>query len=416
MRRMKGFKVLTRVDEALAIALKRFGEAPLQNEAIPLGESCGRISAETVASEVDIPPFDRSAVDGYAVRSEDSYSSSRSNPASLSLVGTSEAGGATPSCAISAGQCFEIFTGAAVPCGADAVVMAEDCERVGGAIMVSKPVPRGANISFKGEDIRSGDQVLQRGRTIRPWHVGVLASIGLSSLKVRRHPSIGIFSTGNELADITRSPKRNSIQDSTRPMIESLLNEAGCNVNDGGIVGDDMSTIASKMLELASSSDAVISIGGTSVGGKDLVPEAAASISREGVIFHGVAIKPGKPLGFGAIRGKPLFMLPGYPVSALVGFESIIQPFLSRWSGTPVKKRRIVKAKLARRVPTTPGIRHYLRVRLERDKESAIATPIAITGSGLLSSITKADGIVVIGEDLEGLEEGVEVEVELLEE
>ncbi len=415
MRRMKGFKALIRVDEALAISLKRFGEKSPQNDVVQLGDGCGRISSERIESPVDIPPFDRSAVDGYAIRSEDSYSSSRNNPSILSLKGTAEAGNQVSAPPISAGECVEIFTGAAVPRGADAVVMAEDCERLGTTIMVAKPLPRGANISVKGEDIRSGDTVVRQGKLIRPWHVGVLASIGCSSVAVRRPPAVGVFSTGNELADIRGVLKMNSILDSTRPMVASLLTEAGCKVNDGGIVGDSISAISGKMLELASSSDAVISIGGTSVGGKDLVPEAALSISCEGVIYHGVAIKPGKPFGFGAIKDKPLFMLPGYPVSALVGFESIILPFLSTWSGARIAKRQVVKAKLARRVPTTPGIRHYLRVKLEGSGDAVVATPIAITGSGLLSSITAADGIVVVGEDLEGLEEGAEVNVELLE-
>ncbi len=413
---MKGFKALLPVDEALSLVLKRFGEWTPGSEDVPLRASSGRVSAERIISSVDIPPFDRSAVDGYAVRSEDTYSSSHSNPAALVLKGTAEAGGLPPVAPISRGESIEIFTGAKLSPGADSVVMAEDCERVGETVTVSRPVPRGANVSIKGEDIRSGDAVMEGCRVIRPWHIGVLASIGYHAVTVRRLPIIGIFSTGNELVDIGGAGEgMPRIIDSTRPMIASLVSEAGCTINDGGIVGDSGSAISCKMLELASSSDAVLSIGGTSVGGKDLVPEAAMLVSSEGVLFHGVAIKPGKPFGFGVIKGKPLFMLPGYPVSAMVGFEAVILPLLKRWSGTTSAKRQVVKAKMERRVPTTPGIRHYLRVRLKEAEGGPLAIPITITGSGLLSSITKADGIVVIGEDYEGLEEGSEVNVELLE-
>ncbi len=414
---MKGFKALMPVSDALSLVLSRFGEWTPGSEEVLIASSCGRVSDERVVSSVDIPPFDRSAVDGYAVRSEDTYSSSNNNPAELALRGTAEAGGATLAGPVLGGNCVEIYTGAKLPEGADSVVMAEDCERLGGRVLVSKPVPRGANVSIKGEDIRMGDVVLFDHRVIRPWHIGVLASIGRPIIAVRRRPVIAIFSTGNELVDIggTAGKGAQSIVDSTRPMIASMASAAGCSVNDGGIVSDDLDSISRKMLMLACTSDAVLSIGGTSVGGKDMVPEAAKSISSEGVIFHGVAIKPGKPFGFGVVGGKPLFMLPGYPVSAMVGLEAIVLPLLSLWSGACPAKRRVVKARLARRVPTTPGIRHYLRVRLEETDGGLIASPIAITGSGLLSSITKADGIVVIGEDYEGVEEGSEVSVELLE-
>jgi molybdopterin molybdotransferase len=413
---MKGFKALLPVDNAISLVLDRFGDWIPGPEEVRLESGCGRVSAERVTSSVDIPPFDRSAVDGYAVRSEDTYSSSHSNPAELALKGTSEAGGAPPAGPLSRGECVEIFTGARVPDGADSVVMAEDCERLGGRVSVSKPVPRGANVSIKGEDIRTGDAILECGRVIRPWHIGVLASVGRNAVSVRRRPIIGIFSTGNELVGVGSAAGNDlSIIDSTRPMLASMASAAGCKVKDGGIVGDSSADISGNMLELASSSDAVVSIGGTSVGGKDLVPEAAKSISKEGVLFHGVAIKPGKPFGFGIVKGKPLFMLPGYPVSAMVGFEAIVLPLLRRWSGVGQAKRRVVKARMARRVPTTPGIRHYLRVRLEEAGRGLLASPITITGSGLLSSITRADGIVVIGEDYEGVEEGSEVNVELLE-
>jgi molybdopterin molybdotransferase len=197
-------------------------------------------------------------------------------------------------------------------------------------------------------------------------------------------------------------------------MMVGLLRELGCGVADEGIVQDDLEKISSRLAELLGRVDLIITIGGTSVGGKDLVPEAAQLLSKPGIIFHGLAAKPGKPTGFGMLGEMPFFMLPGYPVSALIAFEVLIMPLLCSWLGQEVPRRKKVRAIMARRVPTTPGIRHFLRVTLSRRRGMLIATPLALTGSGLLSSITKADGLVVIPEDLEGVEEGDEVEVELL--
>jgi len=233
---------------------------------------------------------------------------------------------------------------------------------------------------------------------------------------VRKKPVVGIISTGDELVDVVDTNRRGNagkIIDSTRPMMVGLLKELGCGVVDEGIVQDDVEKISKRLAGLMGRADLIVTIGGTSVGGKDLVPEIAQSLSKPGIVFHGIATKPGKPTGFGMLGETPFFMLPGYPVSALVGFEVLIVPLLCRWMGVEVPRGGRVRAVMARRVPTTPGIRHFLRVALSRRGNVLIATPIALTGSGLLSSITKADGMVVIPESLEGIEEGEEVEVEL---
>jgi molybdopterin molybdotransferase len=295
--------------------------------------------------------------------------------------------------------------------------MAEDCERRSDELFVFKAAPKFANISQIGEDIQKGSLILGKGELLRPWHVGILASIGRGEVTVRKKPVVGVFSTGSELADIgCGKPTEGKIADSTKPMIVGLVEELGCGILDGGIVEDDLSKISVKIKELARAADMAVSIGGTSVGGKDLVPEAIQSLKGSRLEFHGLAIKPGKPAGFGLLGRKPFFMLPGYPVSALIGYELLIMPLLSRWRGIKPMERKRVKAILTRRVPTTTGIRHFLRVTLERKGEVFYAAPIAITGSGLLSSITKADGLIVIGEELEGLEEGEIIDVELLKE
>jgi len=412
---MRGFGRLTKVYDAQNIIMDRCGGNFKRTEAVGVREAWGRVLEKDVVSTVNVPPFNRSAVDGYAISSINSFSASKSNPAVFKVTGVSEAGGAIGK--IAAGESREIYTGAQVPEGADAVVMVEDCERKGDELLVFKAAPKFANISQMGEDIQKGSLVLGRGELLRPWHVGILASIGRVEITVRKKPIVGVFSTGSELADIgCGKPTESMIVDSTRPMIVGLMKELGCGILDGGIVEDDLSKIAVKIEELARASDMVVSIGGTSIGGKDLVSEAFQSLEGSRLEFHGLAIKPGKPVGFGLLGRKPFFMLPGYPVSALIGYELLIMPLLSKWKGIKPMERKRLKAILTRRVPTTPGIRHFLRVTLERKGEDVYAAPITITGSGLLSSITKADGLVVVGEELEGLEEGEIIDVELLKE
>jgi len=412
---MQGFSKLTRVEDALILVKRHCRERALGYEEVNVKEAWGRVLEEDITSMVDVPPFDRSAVDGYAIRSEEGFSASRSNPALFYIKGTEEAGGVRGQ--IGKSECYEVYTGAPTPVGADAVVMAEDCERRGDELRVYRAVPKFANISFKGEDIRAGEVVLRRGECLRPWHVGVLASIGRERTTVKKRPVVGVFSTGSELVDIANAKIRRGtsrIIDSTRPMVVGLLMELGCGVVDEGIVQDDLEKISKMLAELTGKVDLIITIGGTSVGGKDLVPEAVQSISEPGIIFHGLAARPGKPTGFGMLGKTPFFMLPGYPVSALIGFEALIMPLLCKWLGLEVPRRERARAIMARRVPTTPGIRHFLRVTLSRRRGVLVAMPLALTGSGLLSSVTKADGLVVIPEDLEGVEEGDEVEVELL--
>ncbi|MBC7120632.1 MAG: molybdopterin molybdotransferase MoeA [Candidatus Methanosuratus sp.] len=412
--RMKGFRRLTKVADALEIVLKESSKVRVGGEVISAENAFGRVLAEDVVSQYDVPPYDRAAVDGYAIRSEEALSASQSNPAIFRVVGTVGAGGGQWK--VGSNEAVEIYTGGVMPEGTDAVAMAEDCERKGDEVLVLRAVPKYANVSRKGEDIKRGEVVFRKGHLLKAWDIGVLLSIRMREVAVRSRLKVAILSTGSELVEIS-DPKALdgwSVVDSTRPMIKALLAQAGCEVVDGGIVQDSLEEIRDRLTKLAEGADLLITIGGTSVGGRDLVPEALEGVQGSRLLFHGIAAKPGKPLGFGLYIGKPLFMLPGYPVSALVGYESFIELTISSITGFPRRERRRVKARLSRRVPTSPGIRHFLRVTLEGEGDGLMAKPIALTGSGLLSSVTKADGMVIIAEDKEGLEEGEEVEVELL--
>lgn len=415
MVRTEGFKKLTPVGEALRM-IYGSGLPDIGKEAIPTVAALGRIVAKGIISSADVPPFDRTAVDGFAIRSKASFSASRNNPAIFKVKGQIEAGKVFEDKArrIGPGEAYEVFTGAPIPEGANAVVMVEDTGRCGENVEVYRPVPKLSNVSPRGEDIKAGDTLLEAGTVIKPWHIGALASVGISKINVRRRVRVGVFSTGSELLDLEKKGTAESgIIDSARPMISAALEALGCAAVDGGIAVDNVWVIAKRLGDLKGHVDAIISIGGTSVGGKDLVPDAIAEASGS-ILFHGLAIKPGKPAGYATLEGMPIFMLPGYPVSALVGFEAVVEPALCRMMGRGKPKRAKVRARISRRVPTAPGIRHYLRVVLKESKDGPVAEPITITGSGLLSSVTKADGMVVIGEDLEGLEKGDEVEVELL--
>lgn len=412
MRKMRGFERLIKLSDAQKIIMEKCGDF-FGVENVSSDQGSGRVLAEDVKAITEVPPFDRSAVDGYAIRSGESFSASSTNPAVFILKGSAEAGSAKGR--IEAGECYEIFTGAEIPEGADAVVMAEDCSIEGMKIIVKRAVPKGANISFRGEDIKEGEVMVRKGETLRPWHIAALIASNVKSVEVRRLPSVGVISTGSELdADRNERMKAGRIADSTRPMIIGMLKELGCAVVDAGIVGDDLCLISDKIGSLVKQADMVITIGGTSLGARDLVPEAFEAATGKGLIFHGVSIKPGKPAGFGMAGRVPLFTLPGYPVSALVGFEVLVQPLLLRWLGRERFERRTIRASLSRRVPITPGVTHFLRVTIEEGDGGYIAHPIAITGSGLISSITKADGIAIINDDLEGIDEGEEIEVQLL--
>jgi len=404
------FKELKKLEEAQRILMEKFSEKNFDNEKVLLQNAIGRLLAEDVIAKIDVPAFDRAAVDGFALKAHETFSASPYNPAIFKLKGIIDAGSEIKE--IYDGECYEISTGAPIPRGADAVVMIEDCEVEGEIVKVKKPVAKFANISLKGEDIKKGEVVLEKGKLLKPWHIGVLASIGEKEVLVKKRPKIGIFSTGNELINYYEEIKIGKTIDSTRPMIIELLKDLGCEVIDRGIIRDDYNEILNELKILSKNSDMIITIGGTSVGKRDLLPKIIEE--NFSILFHGLAIKPGKPTSAGIIEDKLIIMLPGYPVAALIGFESLVIPLLYKWTGKEIIEKKKIKAILSRRVPTTPGIRHFLRVKIRKVDDKFLADPIAITGSGLLSSIAKADGIVVIEENCEGLEEGEEVEVEMI--
>jgi len=410
---MKGFRELTSVSDALDEIRKRVTWRIREVEEVDLLSALGRICGENISAPLDSPPYDRSAVDGYAVVAEDTFGASTTNPIELKLVGRVEAGMVAKQVPrISRELAVEIFTGAPLPPGANAVVPVENTKKKGDIVEIFLQVHPYQNVSRRGEDYRVGDVVLKRGSIIKSWHIGALASLGISKIKVLRRPRIALISTGSELAQPGERIEAGKIYDSTKPMLKAMLREYGSDPIDLGIAKDDLKEISNKLSRGLKEADAVIVTGGTSVGEKDLVPEAVSENAE--IIVHGLKIRPAKPTGFAIANGKPIFMLSGFPVAALIGFQVLVVPALEQILECRFDPKPRTRGILTRRVASPPGIRTYVRVRVFKDELGRVLVePLRVTGSGVLSTLTRGNGLLVIPEEVEGFDEGEVVDVEL---
>lgn len=407
MVRLKGFKERMFVEEALK-RLESCEFRKVDSEKVPIDNACGRILAEDVVAKFDFPHFDRSAVDGYAVIAEDTFGASLNNPVKLKLIGEVEMG--EKPIEMNRGEAVRVSTGSALPKGANAVVMLEYTSEEDGFVNVYKQVTPFENVSRRGEDVKKGDVVLRAGEILQPQDIGILASLGYKDVKVLRKPRCVIISTGNELVDVGESLDVGKVVNSNAYMLSCALRRYRCEPIMYGIVRDDFDEIKSAFDEALAVGDIVITTGGTSVGKGDVVPEVVKELGS--IIFHGISIKPGMPTGLGVVEGKPILMLSGFPVACLIGFEQIFPHVLARITGVRVVKRKgeVVKAKLERRIPSKAGVRTFARV-VYKD---GFAEPLMTSGSGILTSLIKANGIVVVPEEKEGFEEGEEVDVILV--
>ena len=413
--RMTGFTEYTRIEEALKQYFQSVELATLSSEEVSLTEAIDRVLAENVRSEVNVPPFDRSAVDGYAVRAEDTHGSSPTNPIVLNLIGSIDAG-QTSNIDLKPGETVRVATGARIPKGADAAVMLEYSMKISdGQIEIYRPITSGYNVSKKGEDVKKGDVVLRRGTILKPQDIGILAAIGRIRIKVVRKPIVAVLSTGNELVEPGTPIEMGKIFDINRYALISAVKEAGGKPEDMGIVRDairDVTTMISRSLEIA---DMVLVSGGTSVGSRDFVPEVVNNLGEPGIIVHGIAMRPGMPTALAAVGNKPVILIPGHPVAALTAFNTLVRPMIARLTGGPVRPmhHEIVRAKARRRIPSRTGFRDFVRVIVRRTINGFTVEPIRVRGASVISSMVKANGILVIQEEKEGVEEGEEVEVAL---
>lgn len=400
--RMRGFRERVSVEEALEAA--RRGVEPLPPEWVPVTECAGRVLAADVTSGVDVPPFRRATMDGYAVRAEDTYGASPYNPVLLVLRGSAMPG-AEPAPPVEAGRACRIMTGAAVPEGATAVLRAEDATAHNGSLEVRAPVPEGRNIGRAGEDIEAGTIVLRRGRRILPQDAGLLASIGHHPVSVYARPRVRIIVSGDELLEPGEKPAGNSIVDSNSPMLAALV------ARDGGRpevvrLRDDRTAMRAALAE--GGADMIVTAGAASVGTEDIVPILTAELGE--LVVHGVAMRPSSPTGVGRIGGAPVLLLPGNPVSCLVAYDFFAGPVIRTMGGLPAGwPYRAVRLPLRKRLVSQIGRTDYARVAAGGEG----VEPIAVSGASVLSSVTRADGFVVIPAGLEGYPEGAEVEVHL---
>ncbi|MCW4046158.1 MAG: molybdopterin molybdotransferase MoeA [Candidatus Bathyarchaeota archaeon] len=405
MARLKGFQKLTRVDDALETWLRAL-QISVRAVSVPLQEALNRVLAEDVIAQEDLPRFDRSAVDGYALKAEDTTGANQFKPATLTIIDAAEIG---------AKQAKQVWTGNLIPKGADAVVMLENTrKRSDGKLDVWVPLAPNANVSRKGEEIQKGETVAKTGTRLNPYYLGLLAALGNTSVKVAEKPRIAIIATGNELAEAGTKPAGNQIFESNRIILSAMCYELGAEPVDLGIAKDDVDEIAEKIKTGLCECDAVVTTGGTSVGGLDLVPDAVNKTGKPGVIVHGIAMRPAMPTALATIDGKPIVILSGNPVAALIGFEAFARPLICKMLGMRQEEPRpIVKAVMTRKVATALGRKTFVRVLVTQKNGEFTAEPVSTRGSGAISTMTRSNGFVVVPENREGLAQGELVAVHL---
>jgi molybdopterin molybdotransferase len=403
--KLKGFQKLTRVDDALKGWLNILQIKKPREVTIPLHEALNRVLAEDLTAQQDLPRFDKSAVDGYALKSENTTGATQFKPVTFRLTESDD---------VSSKQAKQIWTGNPIPKGADTVVMIENTKKRDDELEVWAQLTPGENVSKKGEDIRKGENALKAGTRLNPYHLALLAALGSSQIKVAQKPRIAILATGNELAEIGTKPSGSQIFESNKIMMSAMCRELGAEPTDLGITKDDVKEIAEKIKKGLQNSDAVITTGGTSVGGLDLVPDAVNKIGKPGIVVHGIAMRPAMPTALAVLEGKPVMILSGNPVAAIIGFEVFARPLICRLLGMIREEPRpTVKAVLTRKVATALGRKTFVRIRVLQKNGEFLAEPVSSKGSGAITTMTRSNGFLIVPENREGVTEGELVAVHL---
>ncbi|WP_136716088.1 molybdopterin molybdotransferase MoeA [Halorientalis salina] len=447
--RESGFKEVTR----LAAARERLRDAVSphdRTERVPLSAADGRAIAETVTARRPVPHYDRAAMDGFAVRAEDTFGAGDRSPAVLrerQRDGAAQPGDAPPE--VAPGEALRVHTGSEIPPGADAVVMVEQTERVarsatdsengdsaerssadhssgqspreeavsghGGDVEVFDAVGEGENVAPAGEDVAEGQTLFEPGHQLRPSDLGLLKSVGIDTVTCYGQPTVGVVPTGEEL--VQHDPEPGEIIETNGLTVAQYVEDWGGKATYRDVVTDDENALRAA-IQRDLTKDVVVTTGGSSVGERDLIPEVVDELGE--VLVHGVALKPGHPVGFGVVEETPVIMLPGYPVACIVNAVQFLRPAV-KWSGhLPLRAHPATEAVLDRKIPSDPGTRTFARVSLdpdgasvdETDAEPPTATPTRASGAGVLSSVALADGWVVVPEDSEGIPEGERVTVQ----
>jgi len=413
------------VDEDVAHAAFREACAHLtaRSELIPLDEAFGRVLAEDVIAQIDVPGFDRSNVDGYAVRAVDTYGAEELDPTALALSPVTLAAGDAPPEDFEAppATATQIATGGVVPRGTDAIMMVEYTEPVADGIAVSRSVAPGANISFAGSDIGRGDTILRSGIVLTSRDTAVLAAVGIAEVAVVTRPRVAVLSTGDEIVPPGTEPVIGQVIDSNRPMLLDAVRELGCEPISAGIAPDDVAAVESTLEGLITGPDpvdVVLLSGGTSKGEGDINSDAIVQLAERlhdspGIVVHGVALKPGKPILLSVVASKPVVVLPGFPTSAVFTFHEFVAPLLRRLSGVWEDEVHTVSAVAPMRITSVSGRAEYSLVDLVEGSDGLTAYPLG-AGSGSVTAFGRADGFIRIPATTEYVEEGAEVTVRLL--
>lgn len=415
MRQNQFLTVLSR-DEALSRFEAALAAAPVGTEIVASAASLGRIVAGSVAPAIDVPPFDRSTVDGFAVRAQDVATASDAAPVTLEPTGEIIACGTLPSLTVAPGTTSIVATGGPIPRGADAVVMIEHTDNGDdGAIRIKRPVASGGNIAFAGSDLARGEVILRRGTIIGSREIGLMAACGIAAVEVYRRPRVAVVSTGDELVAPGEPLRPAAIYDANGPTVLAAIAENGGEPVSFGAVPDNEEKLRAALHEALATCDAVILSGGTSKGAGDYTARLVGELGAPGIIAHGVALKPGKPLCLAVADGKAVVVLPGFPTSAMFTFHEFVVPSLRRLAGLPPRRVEQRHATVPVRIPSDVGRTEFVMVALsESDTGETIAQPV-FKGSGSISAFAQADGFIMIDALSDHLPAGTEAPVTLFE-
>ena len=416
MKDMLGRDNIISAEMALRLFLEGLSSKIPDKVSVNIENAVGMVCSQDIISDEDLPPFARSTMDGYAVKSENTFGATESMPAYLNLSEEIFMG-EQPVFLLQTDSAGKIPTGGMLPDGADAVVMFEYVQPADEKMIeVLKPVAPGENVIQAGEDIRKGEILIHSGRRLRPQDIGACAGIGITEIKVYKKPLVSVISTGDEIVKAESLPDGGKIRDINSYVLSGMISEAGCIPLRKGIFRDEYETIRTVIESSLEDSDIIVLSGGTSVGTKDIIAKIINDIGEPGVIFHGVALKPGKPIIGGIVKDTPVFGLPGHPAAVSVCFEVFIEPVLKKLSGMNEKflwdNRRTVTARLSKNISSSQGREEHIRVILEERDNGLWAVPV-LGKSGLITTLVKADGTIVIPVNINGLEKGEVIEVRL---
>jgi molybdopterin molybdotransferase len=407
-RREAGFRDRTRVAAARTTLLDRVDPHD-RADPLTVSRADGRALAAPVAARRDVPNYDRAAVDGWAVRAEDTFGASDRGPATLSVLadGVPEAADA-----VDPGEAARVHTGSPVPDGADAVVMVEHADRAGDALDVFDALGPGENVGPRGEDVEAGQHLFDAGHRLRPSDLGLLTAAGHRVVEVAARPTLGVVPTGEELVRAGVDPAPGEVVETNALTVATLASRWGGVPTHRDPVPDERSALRAA-IQRDLHRDLVVTTGGSSVGERDFVPDVIDEMGE--VLVHGVALRPGHPVALGVVEETPVLALPGYPVSCVVCAVQFLRPALKRVGGLPCPDLPTVAATLDRKVASEPGVRTFARVRLTGEGDDRRAVPVRSGGASVLSSIALADGWLAVPEASEGVPAGERVAVELWE-